>query len=179
MLSLVANSRATWSSSASNWITKSGLMFASCSVWMERKAATIKTWSWIVASVWTFLFNEGPDATITASLTPLTDSWCMLGAFAMRGKFFSRFFDHDAPNLLAVIVLAIRFFLPFRIASAKWLFVSVRNFGSSEQGTVMTCSAGVWSLAKAISTFLIVRQTTMLAVEWWLKAPLSMHLWWS
>ena len=67
----------------------------------------------------------------------------MLGALAMSGKFCKRFFDQEAPNLFAVVVLAMRFLLPFWIASANWLFVSVTNFGSSEQGTVMICSAGV------------------------------------
>ena len=67
----------------------------------------------------------------------------------MRGKFFIRFFDHDAPNLLAVIVLAIRFFLPFRIASAKRLFVSVRNFWVERAGHSYDLLGGCLKLSKS------------------------------
>ena len=87
----------------------------------------------------------------------------MLGALAMMGRLCKRFFDHGAPNLLAVTVLAIRFIFPFWIASDRRSFVFVKNFASIEQGTVMTRSAGVCSLAKAFSTSEIVWHRTTLA----------------
>ena len=95
---------------------------------------------------------------ITASLMPLTDSWCMLGASAI-GVSFLGFFDHEVPNLLAVIVLAIRVFLPFWIASAIWLFV-LREILDHRAGYNYDLPSWCLKLGRSNLTSVIVRQTT-------------------